>query len=288
MKRKVSFLFFTPAVLLYFVFVIFPIFFGFYISLSDINGITSSFKFTGFDNYGTIFSDNRFWNSIKVTTIFTLLTAVAQNVFSLLFAFLLEIQIKKWQKNVIRVFLFLPTVMTPLIVGYIWYYIYKIGLPSIFSTLGLKSLSNFIWLGEDFTLYSVVISTVWLHMGTSLIIYIASLTGIDEEIRKASSIDGATGLKRIIYVDLPLMIPALLINTVLSVIDGFKQFDQIYSMTKGGPGTATETMSLLIYQKAFFSNQAGYGAAASYVLFFIVMILAVIIVTLFRTREVEA
>jgi ABC-type sugar transport system permease subunit len=179
-------------------------------------------------------------------------------------------------------------VLSRVIVGIMWYYILKIGLPTIFQLLGLQGLSNVEWIGTQWSLYSIILVSTWLYMGTALIIYVTSLESISVELFEAAFIDGASRLKSFWYIAVPLIVPAFLVNFILSIILGFQQFDQILSMTRGGPGNATNTLTYSIYNKAYLSIDGGYATAEAYVLFLIVMVIALLIIRFFRTKEVEA
>lgn len=288
MSRRNSFLFTLPAAVLYIVFVAFAIVYGFYFSFTNADGISQAYKFIGLSNYRNVLSDPRFWNSICITLIFTVLSAVLINMGALVIAFILEIQISKRIQSMVRVLIFLPTVMMPVIVGFIWYYYYKFAIPSVFEVLGLTELSKIEFIGTDKSLYSTIIVSVWLQTGTSMMIYIAALTSIPKEIHESAKMDGASALKVIRHISIPLLAAAFSINIVLSIINGFKQFDQIWVMTKGGPGNSTEVLSLLIYNKAYSANDMGFATVTGFIMFLIVMFISVYIIRIFKKKEVAA
>lgn len=289
LKFKTSFFFSLPAIALYSVLVLIPIVYGFYLSLTNWDGFSTHIKIIGWANYAGLFDNDEFWGSFKVTIYFTLLFSVVQNVVALALALVLDLPFRKWVSSTARVLVFLPTILTPVIVGYIWYYLLKMGLPSIFDALGMHAMSKIEWIGSPlWSIYSVIFVSVWLHLGVAMLIYVNAIGGISDEVHQAALLDGAVRLKKVVYIYLPLMLPALVINIILAIINGFKQFDQVFVMTNGGPGTSTETVSLLIYKFAFVSNHVGQASAVAYVLLAVVMIISMFILRTFRDREVEA
>jgi ABC-type sugar transport system permease subunit len=286
-SARKSFLFSFPGVLLYTVFVVFPIFFGFYLSLTDISSFVQKLHFVGAENYTTILADERFLNSFRVTVIFVVISSVVINLAALLIAIGIDASANRFVNGVTRVLVYLPGILTPIIIGFIWYYIYKLGIPAIFSLLGLKSLASIQFLSPSMALFSVTMATSWMNIGVAMLIYSAALLGVDSNLLAAASIDGAGGWRRLVSIKLPLITHAFIINFVHTLVFAFKQFDQIFSMTKGGPGSVTETLSIYIYRVAFKNSQVGRASAAAYVLFFVVMLVSLFIIVSLNKRAVE-
>ncbi|NMA06949.1 MAG: sugar ABC transporter permease [Ruminococcaceae bacterium] len=282
LNRRDSILLLVPATLLYAVFVVLPVFVGFYYSFSDLSGIQSVLHFVGFDNYLRVVQDSRFWNSFQNTVIFTLIYAVLSNLLGLVIALLLELRMSRIYKNTMRVLFYLPAVLTPVVVGYIWYYLYKVGIPEFFSTIGLVDIAKFEFIGTSSALYATAFVTVWMQTGTAMIIFIAGLSNIPNELHEAAHIDGATQFQIFRHISIPMVSYSFMINLILSIINGFKQFDQIFTMTKGGPGKSTETVSLLIYSKGFQAGDMSYACTVSFFLLVVVMLISTMIIRYFR------
>lgn len=285
LKRKDSMIFLSPALLLYSLFVLVPILMGLFYSFTNINGFSQNTDFVGFGNFARIFKDELFWNSFKNTFIFTLACAVVGNFIALVIALLLELNFKKFYKGTLRILFYLPAVLTPVIVGYMWYYIFKIGFTDLFYALGLENLAKIDFIGNKNAMIAIIIVTVWMQVGPAMIIFIAGLSNISPDYYEAAQIDGANKFQTFMRISIPMIAPSFMINLVLSVINGFKQFDQIYSMTSGGPGNATETISLRIYFKGYQSGDLPYACATAFVQFLVVMAIALLIIRYFRREE---
>ncbi|HUR02946.1 MAG TPA: sugar ABC transporter permease, partial [Nonomuraea sp.] len=179
-------------------------------------------------------------------------------------------------RNVLRVLLFAPAVITPVATGYLWQYLLAPNgaVNQLLGGIGLASWRQN-WLGDpDLALWTVVGVVVWQFSGYSMVIFLAGLQGVPQDVIEASKIDGAGAFRRFRYVVRPALAPAITINLMLSVIGGLKLFDQVWVMTQGGPGDATDTMSTLIYKNAFQFNDFGYGIAMALVLTVFVALLS--------------
>lgn len=287
LNRKDTIMFMLPAIILYSIFVLLPLVIGLYFSFTDINGMSRTIDFVGFENFKRVLADKNFFGSLKNTFIFTLIFSIFSNLLAIIIALFLELEFSKLYKNVIRILFYLPAVLTPVIVGFMWYYIFKVGLPGIFEVLGLETLSKIQFIGTDYALYSTIFVTIWLQAGTAMIIYIAGLSNIDNNLYEAARIDGAGQMRVFRHISIPMIIPAFLINIVLSIISGFKQFDQIFTMTKGGPGNRTQVISLLIYSKAFSAGDLAYASATAFILFVIVCLMSLLIINYFKGQEAK-
>ena len=288
LNRRDSTLFLLPATFLYGAFVVLPVLMGLYYAFTDLSGLQTEMNFVGLDNFVRVLSDPRFWNSFGNTAVFTLIFAVFSNLIALAIALLLELKMQRAYKSLMRVLFYLPTVLTPVVVGYMWYYLYKVGIPEQMTALGLVSAAKFEFVGTSAALYSTAAITVWMQAGTAMVIFIAGLSNIPPELYEAARIDGASQWQIFRHISIPMISSSLMINLVLSVINGFKQFDQIYTMTHGGPGNATETVSLLIYFKGFSSGEMSYACATAFVLLVVVMLIALAIIRYFREGSERA
>ncbi|MFD4117373.1 carbohydrate ABC transporter permease [Streptomyces niveus] len=247
---------------------------GVYYALTDWDGLDPDFSFVGLDNFGAMFSDPDAVQAIWHTLLIAVAVTVIQNGFGLLLALGVNSVIKS--RNVLRVFLFAPAVVTPLVTAYLWRNLLSPdgAVNSLLGAVGLGSWQQD-WLGDpDIALWSVVGVVVWQFGGYSMVIFLAGLQSVPKEIYEAADIDGAGPVRRFWSVTRPLLAPALTINLMLSIIGGIKLFDQVYALTGGGPGHATDTLSTLIYKDAFTLGEFGYSIALAVVLTIIVAVVS--------------
>ncbi len=280
--------FLLPALLLYIVFVVYPVGSSFYYSLTNWDGINPIVHFIGFDNFKRLFQDTEVISALKTSMIYVFFVALLQNVIALLLAVSADRRIRL--KTLYRSVIFIPALLSSLSIGYIWSYIYQPTtgvLNIILKGIGLQALAHD-WLGSPkYALGSVIFVTVWQYIGPSMLIYLAGLQGVPTSLYEAADIDGTSGWGKFVHITFPLIAPSLTINLVLSAIGGLKMFDLIFVMTGGGPGYATEVLSLAIYKKAFMQSSMGYGAAIAVVLSLIILLITLAQLFFLRKREVE-
>jgi len=290
MKRPgTQLLFMLPAIVLFTLFLMIPMVGSFYFSLTNWDGLSPHVDYVGFQNYKTLLHDSEVWIALKNTFIFAALVTVLQNVLSLLLALLLDKA--GWLVRFLRVVYLIPAMLSALAIGYVWTYFYNpvLGVINVMlDNIGLGAWAQD-WLGDPkFSMYSVVFTNIWQWTGLSIIIYLAGLQAIPHDLYEAGDIDGARRLQRFRHITFPLIAPAFTVNILISIIGSLKVFDLIYVMTKGGPGTATESLAVLLYKKAFNFNEMGYGTAIAIVMFFVILAISVIQLRILRGREIEA
>lgn len=288
-KRRLQLLFMLPAFIVYSLFVMVPMLGSFYFSFTDWNGLNPKYNFVGINNYQALIHDSEVWIALKNTIVFAVLVTVIQNVLSLLLAVLVDGS--SWVKRFLRVVYLIPALLSALAIGYVWSYLYNPVQGVINMALQNIGLENWgqDWLGDPkWSMYSVVFTNIWQWMGLSMIIYLAGLQAIPGDLYEAADIDGASNWSRFVKITFPLIAPAFTVNILISIIGSFKVFDIIYVMTKGGPGTATESLAILLYKKAFNFNEMGYGTAIAIVMFLIILIISIFQLRILRRRELEA
>ncbi len=275
-----------PAFLLFSIFFIYPLLKGIGLSLTDYDGMTKA-NFVGFDNFIEFFKDHRAMNDVKTTILFALGSAPLLNIFGFLYALLLD---RKFVgKSIIRTIIYLPAVISPLIMGYIWYFILQPKRGFIYSLIESVSGNalDFNWLGNSsMAIWVIVIVNVWQFVGMTMVIYLAGLQAIPEELHEAGMIDGASYLQRIRYITLPMMIQPIKINVITNIIGSLAVFEIIIALTDGGPGYSTESLSIYIMRKCYGSF-TGYSTAVAIVLFFIVLIPVYISFKYLNKKNVE-
>lgn len=276
--------FLLPAFILYGIFFLYPLFSGVLYSFTRWNGISFSKEFIGMENFKEIFSDKRFLDSLFFTFKYAILNVIFINILAFALALMLDRTVKGI--GFLRSIFFMPNVISMVIVGFIWQFIFMNVVGEVSKFTGLSFL-NQSWLGDpSITLYSVTLVSVWRGTGYMMIIYLAGLQTINSEIIDASRIDGASNWGKFIYIILPLMIPSINICLFMTIANSFKMFDLVFAMTRGGPGYATEVISLNIYNEAFLNDRYGYGIAKAVVLAIIIMIVTYIQLKALKKKEV--
>ncbi|MEV6418625.1 sugar ABC transporter permease [Streptomyces sp. NPDC051662] len=281
--------FVVPALLVYAVVVLYPSLAGVVYAFTDWSGV-GDFAFVGLDNFRTLLDDDRALESVSNTLLLTLAVVIVQNGIGLLLALGVNANIRS--RSLLRVIFFAPAVVSPVMVAFLWKYVYNpdngAGLNAILGALGLGGLRQD-WLGNpSLALWSVAAMVIWQYAGYSMVIFLAGLQGVPAELHEAARIDGAGTWQRFRYVTWPLLAPALTINLMLSTIGGLKLFDQVYAATNGGPGTASETLSTVLYKEAFVFGKFGYSTAVALVLALFVAAVSLVQLRYLRAREVTA
>jgi raffinose/stachyose/melibiose transport system permease protein len=263
-----------PAIALFAFIVLIPSVRGVYYAFTDWDGLDPSFSMVGLDNFAKLLRDPQAEQAIWHTLLIAVAITVIQNGLGLLLALGVNTIIKS--RNVLRVFLFAPAVITPIVTAYLWRNLLGPdgAVNGLLQAVGLTSWQQD-WLGDpELALWSIVGVIVWQFAGYSMVIFLAGLQSVPKEIYEAADIDGAGSVRRFWSVTRPLLAPAFTINLMLSIIGGIKLFDQVYALTGGGPGHATDTMSTLIYKDAFTLGEFGYSIALAVVLTIIVAVVS--------------
>jgi raffinose/stachyose/melibiose transport system permease protein len=264
--------FMVPALLLFAFVVLVPSARGVYYAVTDWDGLSPDFSFVGLGNFLEMVDDPAARQAVWHTLAIAVAITVIQNGIGLLLALGVNSAIRS--RNVLRVLLFAPAVITPIVTAYLWRNLLGPdgAVNSLLGALGLESWRQN-WLGDpDLALWSVVAVIVWQFAGYSMVIFLAGLQSVPREIYEAAAIDGAGSVRRFWSVIRPLLAPAFTVNLMLSIIGGIKLFDQVYALTGGGPGHATDTLSTLIYKDAFTLGEFGYSIALAVVLTVIVAV----------------
>ncbi|KAA9004839.1 sugar ABC transporter permease [Paenibacillus spiritus] len=279
--------FLWPALIFFLTIVVTPFILGFYYSSTDWNGLDlNKATWTGSDNWVRIWHDEKFWDSLLFTLRFTVVSVIIANVLALGLAMMLTAALKT--KKLLRTVFFMPNVIGGILLGYIWQFIFTKG----FLTIGEKTGLSFFelpWLGTANTgFWGLVIVFVWQTAGYMMIIYIASLAGIPKDLIEAAKIDGARPHQLFKSVYVPLIMPAITICLFLTISNAFKMFDLNLSLTKGGPGTSTQSLAYNIYSEALINNRYGLGTAKALLFFVAVSLITVTQVVLTKRKEVSA
>jgi raffinose/stachyose/melibiose transport system permease protein len=273
-RSRAPWWFLVPALALYSFVVLIPSARGVMLAFTDWNGINPTYDYIGFDNFHRLWDTPLVRDALVRTIIIAIGITVVQNAIGLALALGVNSHIKS--RNLLRVFLFAPAVLTPVVIAYLWRNILapEGALNALLGALGLDSLQHS-WLGDsDYAKWSIIGIVVWQYAGYSMVIFLAGLQSISTDIYDAAEVDGAKRWARFWHIERPLLAPAITINLMLSIIGGIKLFDQIYATTGGGPANATQNLSTLIYRYAFNSGQFSFAIAMAVVLTILVAFFA--------------
>ena len=261
-----------PMVILYILFFILPLFQTIGYSFTDYNGINPRKEFTGLTNYFDVFQDKWFYNSMAFTGKSVLLMILLANVLGFLLALALNTKIRS--RNILRAIVFCPFVFNNVTVGFIWQFLLGRFMTDLYPLTGWK-VFNIGWLSDNsLVLYSVVFVKLWQSIGYFMVIYLAGLQLLPQDPLEAAVIDGCTGIKMIRYITIPLMKPTAFVCIFLAITESLNMFPLIMSLTNGGPGHASENISVYIYNEAFKSHRMGYASALAVILTIIMTIIA--------------
>lgn len=288
--KKMILLFVGPAVLLFVCIILGPMIYGIALSLFQWDGMDPP-KFIGFDNFTFMFTqDVTFWVSFKNSIFFVIFSLLSQQFLGLLTAIILTNNIKF--KNLFKNIYYLPVVLSSAAVGLLWSFIFhpKIGvLNGLLATFGITGPQ---WLYEiggwlPLPLWCIGLVAMWQYMGSTMMLYMAAIQGIPESLYEAAYIDGASRIKCIRYITLPLITPMVKISTVLSCIGSLKFFDLIYTMTRGGPAHATEVLASHLYTRSFTQWEYGYGSALAIILVILCLLFTFVLNKLVKVENYE-
>lgn len=257
-------------------------------SFTDWNGIGDA-RWVGIDNFVRIFAEGGLGRQALVNTVVLAFGyLIGTNILGLLLALGLNRGPKS--RYILRVVIFMPTVLSPLAVAYIWRFIYQPRGPlnGFLAAIGLQDLQK-VWLADPTTaIWTILVVMVWQSTGLVMVIYLAGLAGVPIELEEAAAIDGANAFQRFRHVVFPLIRPSLVIASTLMLIQGLRVFDQVMALTGGGPFNATETLATQVYKQTFAYGEFGYGAALSLVLTVLIIVTSLIQLALVRGREENA
>jgi len=285
-RDHANLLFAAPALILFAAFIAYPTFNTFYLSLTSWDGMTPVARFVGTRNYERLATDTRFQaavlNTFGYVTVFTLASMAAGLVLALL------LNEAGRLSAAMKTLIFIPLAFPHVVTAMAWRWMYEPHSGTINEMLrgvGLESWA-LAWLGDPRTaLIAVTVVAVWQHAPFVMVLYLAGLTAIPNELIEAAKLDGATRFQITWRVVLPMLRHVTMVAGVLTVIFGFKIFDLVYMLTRGGPGSATEVLAHFMYFKAFQEFQQGYASAIAVVLFLIVFPIAIFYVRLVSARN---
>lgn len=269
-----AYLFLAPSALLVLCFTAFPVLAGFGLSFTQWD-LLQPWKFTGITNYARLASEPLFSKVLLNSFYFVIGTIPPQTILALLMAVALNQKIRG--QTFYRTAYFMPVVTSMVAVAMVWQWLYQAEYGVINSLLRLVGIQGPQWLfSETWALPAVIIVGVWKNVGYSIVIFLAALQGVPEELYDAARIDGANAWQRFRSVTAAMISPSIFFVIIMSIIGSFQTFDSIYILTQGGPANATMVIVYYLYQYAFQFYQMGYAAAVAYVLFVILFVVTLI------------
>lgn len=275
-----------PAFLLIVIFMILPLGNALRVSFFKWNGYSQKMKFIGLKNYRSLFSDKVFWRSTVNTFIYGFGSTLLQNIMGLSAAIFVNKEFKG--RNFVRLILYMPIMISGVIMGAIQYYIFNYENGVLNNILNLFGVGNIYWMetGPRAVMIITLINS-WQAMGFCMLIYLAGLQNIPKMYQEAALLDGATKRQIFFKVKLPLLMPAVTTAVITNLIGGFKLYDIIVTLTNGGPNRKSLSLSYYISLLYFSDEKAGYSSAVGIALFVIIFLVAVPINHYLRSREVE-
>ncbi|MDQ0191826.1 carbohydrate ABC transporter permease [Paenibacillus wynnii] len=256
-------------------------------SMTKWNGISKNPVFVGFDNFKQIFmGDTNFADSAWFTIKYAVLYIILVNMLAILLAIVLDMKLRttSW----LRAAFFVPYILSLVIVGFIWKFIFMQGFSSLSASTGW-GMFDLSWLGTPgLAFISILAVSIWQSIGFYLVIYIAGLQSVPEDLKEAATVDGAGPFRKFFSITLPLLAPSITISVFMALTNSIKVFDVILSLTGGGPGGTTYSVAYDIYRDTFQNNLYGYGTAKALILFLAVLVVTIIQLSIFKRREVEA
>jgi multiple sugar transport system permease protein len=280
-----GYLFISPAVIFFSVFVVFPFLFSIYLSFNKwTGGSMLNVKFVGFDQYVRALTDPDFWQALFNTVYYTVVTATCLVTLSLLLAMALNKAF--FARLLFRGAFFAPVVMSTTVCGIIWKWIFSPDYGLFNTFVGIFGIKPQGWMTDpDLAMISIIIMSVWKWLGYNMVIYLAALQNIPAMYHESASLDGANGIQKFRYVTLPLLSNTIWFVVIINIIYSFQVFDQIFVTTEGGPIGSTTVLVYYIYQQGFKYFDLGFASAISWILFLVIFFLTTLQMRLSRSED---
>lgn len=264
-----------PWLIGFLVFLAYPMLRSLYLSFTSYN-LLSPPEWVGLRNFQRILNDADFWQSLKITLIYSLGSVPGGTIIALALAMVLAQKLRG--VNFWRTIFFLPSILSSIAVAVLWLFIFRPQDGLLNMALSLFGIKGPDWLlSEQWALPALILMS-WWSVGGQIVIYLAGLKGIPEVLYEAAEIDGATGWAKFRYITIPMLSPTIFFNVVLAIIGALQVFDVGFVMTRGGPNKATLFYMLNLYDRAFQLGQMGYASALAWILFLIIMIITLLVI----------
>jgi ABC-type sugar transport system permease subunit len=281
-----AWLFAAPSLAILLVFIVYPITQSFWYSLHNWRIGADVQEWVGLGNYEELFADELFWNALRITLVFSIISVVVQ------------IALGYWAANalvretllnrIVRSVFFFPTIVALATIGLVWRFLLDSRIGFVGGVIQLFGGDPVAWLQDPtLALPTVIFVSVWKNVGYAMVILLAGIKGVPDSLYEAARLDGANARQLNWHVTLPSIRPTLLFVTMILTINSLQVFDLVYVMTNGGPLFATDTLVTMMFREGFTNFDIGYASAIAWVLFVIIMVLSALQLRLFRYRDVD-
>lgn len=280
--------FVLPAMTFYIAFVLIPAVGGIWYSLTDWNMLNPTSRFVGIDNYVEALTEDAFFiDSVLFTLKYVAFMVLLQNALALGLAVVVE-GLKRG-RVFFRTVLFMPNMISMIIGGFMWLFVFTRVMPQLAGS-GVLGFLDQSWIGDpQWSFFAILAVSLWAGVGYLMVIYVAALQSVPRQLIESASIDGASSLRVFASVTLPMILPAVTIGVFLALNMSFKVFEVVYALTGGGPGRSTQVVALNIFEEAFnMSNRFGYASAKATLLFLLVFVITLVQLRVMKRREVQA
>ncbi|MGY3766202.1 carbohydrate ABC transporter permease [Vagococcus vulneris] len=283
-NRYWAYLFLIVPICLQIIFFYLPMLKGFFYGLTDWTGLTMNYSFVGFDNFKRIPTDSKFITSISFTFLFTIVLIIGEVLIGLFIARMLNKKMKG--TGIFRVTYFFPAVLSTVTLGLIFKQVFNYGIPQIAEKFGLNFLNQNLLTNEKTVFWGVIFVALWQGIAMPVVIFLAGLQSIPDDVIEAASIDGAVPRQIFRHIEIPYLMSSISMVFIMALKSGLTAFDLIYALTGGGPNNQTATLGLLVYNYAFKNNQYGYANAIATVLFVLIAVISIIQIKVSKKYEV--
>ena len=287
-NKKLLLVFLIPALFLVAIFIFYPAVMNVYYSLFKWSSYSKNLKFVGFANIIKMVRDPFVWGAMKNNVLYAIVSLIFQVFFGLVFAHLINIYIGSTRASIMRVVFFTPAIISITAIGLLWMIIYSPSIGFLNPFLEIIGLGQFTtdWLGNKNTaMMSVIMVSQWQYMGEMVMLFTVGLQNVPMEIYDSAKVDGANGFQVFFKITIPMIKENILMNMTITIIGAFMVFDEVYVMTSGGPGRATEVLATLLYKTGFRMDKMGYASSISVLLFIITLLLSLVQIRLFNVKD---
>ena len=278
-KNRIKYLFVLPGFCFFMFAMLIPFIMGINIAFTDWDGVATEYIYVGFSNFIKIFTDTRISQPFINTLVFTLIGTILSNVISLSLALMINTKYKKIS-GIARIIFFIPVCFSAVLTAFLWKFIYREFVTELFDAKNMLGNPNTV-------IIAIIIIGVWNTAGVNMMIYLSGLKNIPTDLYEAAKVDGSNILMRFRTITLPLLTPAFTVCVTLTITSWLKEFATTLSATGGGPGGASKTISIYVYENLYKYYKAGYGQAVSLLFSICLIVIGLCVSSFFRRREVE-
>ena len=285
-QQHITNIMYLPAILLFLGLIVYPFSEGIRIAFTNWNGYSQNFKYIGFSNFISLTKDKNLVIATMNTLVYGFGSTLFQQILGLSYALLLNQSIKG--RNFARTFIYLPVLIAPVIMGYMWYFMFQYNHGALNDILLLFNMERVDWLADGNRAVGIIIFANTVQFcGISMVIYLAGLQTIPGTYYEASEIDGASNIQQFFNITLPMLRPAIMTSIILNLIGGLKLFDVIQALTSGGPGYSSHSLSTYISLVYFSAESAGYSATVGIQLFVMIIVFTILFQLVASKKEID-